>query len=174
MAQPRAQTAPPAHAWAGAPGPVREADPSQLMAEAEATRKASLAALFGTETSEGRGVWRAGRFNLILDPSSNAGLKGVCYDPKRGGHKKSYEARGPAPEEKFLGWFATAVEAAVAYAQHVGDVVETAEEHKEVHREDAEGEVADEAVEAEADEIELMAAEVVEAETKAEEEGDDE
>ena len=54
---------------------------------------------------------------LQLSSRSGTGYLGVTY--VRNNASKPYQARGPKPELRFLGYFATAVEAAVCYAQYV-------------------------------------------------------
>ena len=54
---------------------------------------------------------------LWLSSMSGTGYKGVTklMDPKRA--EKPFQARGPPPEYRCLGYFATAVEGAIAYAK---------------------------------------------------------
>ena len=61
-------------------------------------------------------------YTLHLSDRSNSGYKGVSYRTRgvsRFEIPKPYFAYGPPPEQKYLGAFATAVEAAVAHAKYV-------------------------------------------------------
>lgn len=57
-------------------------------------------------------------YDLYMSASNKTGYKGVSYDPARCPNKP-YRAAGPQPEQRFLGSFETAVDAAVAYAKCV-------------------------------------------------------
>ena len=72
-------------------------------------------------TAEGSTVAaRADGWSLHLSARSATGYTGVCYNPKAYA-RKPYHARGPPPQLRHLGSFATAVEGAVAYAKHVAN-----------------------------------------------------
>ena len=56
---------------------------------------------------------------LHLSAKSATGYKGVIHCPSM--KARPYKAMGPGRDGAFLGYFATAVEAAVCYARHLAD-----------------------------------------------------
>jgi len=56
--------------------------------------------------------------HLHLSSTNKTGYKGVCYNPGKCPNKP-YRVAGPQPEQRSLGYFETAVAAAIAYAKYV-------------------------------------------------------
>ena len=63
-------------------------------------------------------VTESSGFKLIMSSRSGTGYKGVGILPQANA-RKPYNVRGPGPETRHIGSFATAVEGAVAYARFV-------------------------------------------------------
>ena len=57
-------------------------------------------------------------YRLHLSSINKTGYKGVCYNPGKCPNKP-YRVAGPQPEQRSLGYYETAVTAAVAYAKYV-------------------------------------------------------
>jgi len=62
-------------------------------------------------------------FKLHCSASNKTGYKGVCYNPGKCPNKP-YRVAGPQPEQRSLGYFATALEAAIAYAKFMSSSLE--------------------------------------------------
>ena len=98
------------------PTPVDAAVAYAKFVAAPEAHKAAVEEAFHTKV--GGIVRQAEGFSLHLSMRSTTGYRGVRHTPSACPNKP-YQSRGPQPEKKCLGYFETAVEAAVAYARHL-------------------------------------------------------
>ena len=83
----------------------------------EADRLVDRRATLAEDEHQGLPTEAAG-VQLAMSSSSATGYKGVCFEKRRSQYPTPFRAIGPGPQFRHIGYYTTAVDAAVAGGQH--------------------------------------------------------